>query len=53
MSCMSPDQRQVPVRMPPALHNVLKTKAAEQGISVNKLIVILLAGGTNFKLPKP
>lgn len=38
------------VRMPPALHEQLAAKAAEQGVSLNQLIVALLAGGINFKL---
>lgn len=38
------------VRMPPALHEQLKARAAEQGVSMNRLIVLLLAGGVGFKL---
>jgi predicted HicB family RNase H-like nuclease len=38
------------VRMPPALHDQLIERAAEQGISLNSLIVNLLAGGIGFKL---
>lgn len=38
------------VRLPPALHEQLKDEAARQGISLNALIVALLAGGIGFKL---
>jgi predicted HicB family RNase H-like nuclease len=38
------------VRMPPALHEQLQQRAAEQGVSLNSLIVNLLAGGIGFKL---
>jgi predicted HicB family RNase H-like nuclease len=37
--------------MPPALHEQLQHRAAEQGVSLNSLIVNLLAGGVGFKLP--
>lgn len=36
--------------MPPALHEQLQQRAAEQGVSLNSLIVNLLAGGIGFKL---
>jgi len=36
--------------MPPALHEQLTERAAEQGVSLNQLIVTLLAGGIGFKL---
>jgi predicted HicB family RNase H-like nuclease len=36
--------------MPPALHEQLAKRAAEQGVSLNQLIVTLLAGGIGFKL---
>lgn len=39
------------VRMPPALHAQLAAEAARQGVSLNHLIVALLAGGVGFKLP--
>lgn len=42
--------QQIQVRVPPALHATLKAQAAEQGVSLNQLIVALLAGGTGFKL---
>jgi predicted HicB family RNase H-like nuclease len=38
------------VRMPPALHEQLAAKAAEQGVSLNQLVVTLLAGGIGFRL---
>jgi hypothetical protein len=38
------------VRMPPALHEQLAARAAEQGVSLNQLIVSLLAGGIGFTL---
>lgn len=40
------------IRMPPALHEQLAAKAAEQGVSLNQLIVTLLAGGIGFRLDK-
>jgi predicted HicB family RNase H-like nuclease len=36
--------------MPPALHDELVKRAAEQGVSLNSLIVSLLAGGVGFTL---
>lgn len=36
--------------MPPALHEQLAAQAAEQGVSLNQLVVSLLAGGVGFKL---
>lgn len=38
------------VRMPPALHEQLAQRAVEQDVSLNQLIVALLAGGIGFKL---
>lgn len=38
------------IRLPPALHEQLTAKAAEQGISLNQLMVVLLAGGIGFTL---
>ena len=38
------------VRMPPALHEQLSATAAEQGVSLNQLVVTLLAGGIGFTL---
>jgi len=37
--------------MPTDLHQHLARQAEEQGVSLNTLIVALLAGGSNFKLP--
>jgi predicted HicB family RNase H-like nuclease len=36
--------------MPPALHEQLVDEARRQGVSLNQLIVTLLAGGVGFKL---
>lgn len=47
MACSS---GRVLVRMPPALHADLTAQAAEQGVSLNTLLVALLAGGVGFKL---
>lgn len=41
---------QLKIRMPPALHEQLQQRAAEQGVSLNSLIVALLAGGLGFTL---
>jgi hypothetical protein len=38
------------LRLPPALHEQLTEQAAQQGVSLNTLIVALLAGGSGFKL---
>lgn len=38
------------VRMPPALHDHLLALAREQGVSLNQLVVVLLAGSTGFTL---
>jgi predicted HicB family RNase H-like nuclease len=38
------------VRLPHDLHQQLKHEATEQGVSVNTLVVALLAGGLGFKL---
>jgi predicted HicB family RNase H-like nuclease len=38
------------IRMPPALHEQLQQRAAEQDVSLNQLIVALVAGGIGFKL---
>jgi predicted HicB family RNase H-like nuclease len=43
---------QITIRMPPALHDLLIKRAADQGVSLNALMVALLAGGTGFKLPE-
>ena len=36
--------------MPEALHEQLARRAQEEGVSLNTLIVALLAGGVGFKL---
>jgi len=40
------------VRLGPGLHAHLAHLATQQNVSLNQLIVTLLAGGSNFKLPK-
>lgn len=41
------------VRMPPALQAQLADRAREQGVSINHLIVALLAGSIGFQLDEP
>jgi predicted HicB family RNase H-like nuclease len=41
------------VRMPPALHEQLVALAEKQGVSLNQLVVALLAGGIGFTLDTP
>jgi predicted HicB family RNase H-like nuclease len=41
------------VRMPADLHAELVARAAQQGVSLNALVVALLAGGVGFKLDAP
>jgi predicted HicB family RNase H-like nuclease len=41
------------IRMPPALHEQLAALAAQQGVSLNQLVVALLAGGIGFTLDTP
>jgi predicted HicB family RNase H-like nuclease len=38
------------VRLPPALHGALRERAREQGVSLNQLVVALLAGGIGFTM---
>ena len=38
------------VGMPPALHAELSERARDQGVSLDQLVVALLAGGVGFKL---
>lgn len=40
----------ITLRLPPALHAQLVERAAQQDVSLNALIVALLAGGIGFKL---
>jgi predicted HicB family RNase H-like nuclease len=44
---------QTRVRMPVDLHAKLAEIAHEQGVSLNQLIVTLLAGGIGWKLKRP
>jgi hypothetical protein len=48
---MSEAQGKVLARMPPSLHAALLAKAREEDVSLNQLIVALLAGGIGFKMP--
>jgi predicted HicB family RNase H-like nuclease len=43
---------QLRVRLPVDLHEALTAEAERQGVSLNTLIVALLAGGLRFKLPR-
>jgi predicted HicB family RNase H-like nuclease len=45
-----PAVRKLQVRLPPRLHEQLVEEARKQGISLNALIVALLAGGIGFSL---
>jgi predicted HicB family RNase H-like nuclease len=38
------------LRMPPALHGELAAEAGRQGVSLNTLLVALLAGGIGWAL---
>jgi predicted HicB family RNase H-like nuclease len=40
------------VRMPPDLHAHLSKRAEAQGVSLNQLVVALLAGGVGWKLSR-
>lgn len=42
--------RKVHIRLPEALYEELRDRAAEQGISLNGLMVVLLAGSIGFRL---
>jgi predicted HicB family RNase H-like nuclease len=37
------------IRLAPDLHEHLKDKAAEQGLSLNQLVVTLLSGASHFE----
>jgi predicted HicB family RNase H-like nuclease len=41
---------QLRIRMPHTLHQHLSELAETEGVSLNHLIVALLAGGSNYKL---
>lgn len=41
----------VNLRLPADLHEALGAEAERQGVSLNTLMVALLAGGIGFKLP--
>jgi hypothetical protein len=40
------------LRLPVDLHGELTRRAQEQGVSLNTLLIALLAGGVKFSLPK-
>lgn len=42
---------QTRIRLPTELHDQLIDEAKRQGVSLNTLMVALLAGGIGFKLP--
>lgn len=45
-----PPSGKLQLRMPVDLHGHLAAQAQKQGVSLNTLIISLLAGGSNFKL---
>jgi hypothetical protein len=47
---MSQLDPQLHVRMPGALHRQLQNRAEQEGISTNRLLVLLVAGGLGFAL---
>lgn len=47
---MSDHSGRINLRMPTDLHAQLATEAERQGVSLNTLLVTLLAGGIGFKL---
>lgn len=49
---MSDYSGRILVRMPTGLHEQLAAEAKRQGVSLNTLLVTLLAGGIGFKLPE-
>lgn len=46
--CLPMASGQIRVRMPVGLHEALIREAARQGVSMNTLIVTLLAGGLGY-----
>jgi hypothetical protein len=47
------DQPTIHIRLPRPLHDQLREAAEREGLSLNTLVVSLLAGGIGFKLAKP
>jgi hypothetical protein len=47
------DQPTIHVRLPRPLHDQLREAAEREGLSLNTLVVALLAGGIGFKLATP
>lgn len=50
---MSAPRKGLMLRLPADLHVELVGKAEEQGVSLNQLLVALLAGSVRFSLKKP
>ncbi len=44
-----PQPVQTILRLPPALHEALKARAEAEGVSLNTLMLVLLAGGVAFE----
>jgi predicted HicB family RNase H-like nuclease len=44
------DQASIHVRLPPTLHQQLRDLAEQESMSLNALLIALLAGGVGFKL---
>lgn len=49
---MDTKQVQIHLRLPPALHEQVKAAAEKQDVSLNQMIVLLVAGGVGFKLER-
>lgn len=52
MLAMAKPSGKTQIRIHPSLHAHLIRIAEQEGKSLNSLIEVLLAGGSNFKLPK-
>lgn len=50
--CLMTPSGKLQLRMPVDLHGHLSRLAEQQGVSLNTLIISLLAGGSHFKLKK-
>jgi predicted HicB family RNase H-like nuclease len=50
---MTPPRKGLMIRLPADLHAELVRLAGEQEVSLNQLLVALLAGATGFSLKKP
>jgi hypothetical protein len=49
---MSRESYRYPLRLPLALLDAVRAQAEEQKVSVNTLLVALIAGGMHFELPE-